>query len=148
MEFGIPFFGAKDMAGRYMSFENVRYISKTKFEELGNGKLKDNDFICLLRGSVGKAAIFKADAEHQTGFICAQMVIVRSMNCESVDYLYHIMTSPYYFEYVESKTTGTAVRQLPAKELGKLLVPLPPLSEQKRIVAKMEEILPLCERLK
>ena len=148
VEFGVPFFGAKDMLGRYMSFENVRYISETKFEELGNGKLKDNDFICLLRGSVGKTAVFKADVEHQTGFICAQMVIVRSLNCELVDYLYHFMTSPYYFEYVESKTTGTAVRQLPAKELSKLLVPLPSLAEQKRIVAKLEEILPLCERLK
>jgi type I restriction enzyme S subunit len=29
-----------------------------------------------------------------------------------------------------------------------LLIPLPPLTEQKRIVAKLEEILPLCERLK
>ena len=148
VKFGVPFFGAKDMIGRYMSFENVRYISKSKFEELGNGKLKDNDFICLLRGSVGKIAIFKADAVRQTGFICAQMVIVRSMNCALVEYLYHIMTSPYYFGYVESKTTGTAVRQLPAKELGKLLLPLPPLAEQKRIVAKLDEILPLCKKLK
>ena len=148
VKFGVPFFGAKDMIGRYMSFENVRYISKSKFEELGNGKLKDNDFICLLRGSVGKIAIFKADTEHQTGFICAQMVIVRSVNYALVEYLYHIMTSPYYFGYIESKTTGTAVRQLPAKELSKFLVPLPPLAEQKRIVAKLEEILPLCEKLK
>lgn len=148
VEFGVPFFGAKDMIGRYMSFENVRYISKYKFEELGNGKLKDNDFVCLLRGSVGKIAVFKEDAEHQTGFICAQMVIVRLVNCSLVEYLYHIMTSPYYFGYIESKTTGTAVRQLPAKELSKCLIPLPPLAEQKRIVAKLEEILPLCERLK
>ncbi|MGN0513234.1 MAG: restriction endonuclease subunit S [Lachnospiraceae bacterium] len=148
VEFGIPFFGAKDMVGQYMSFENVRYISETKFAELGNGKLKDSDFICLLRGSVGKTALFRADAEHYTGFICAQMVIVRSINREIVDFLYKIMTSPYYFGYVESKTTGTAVRQLPAKELGKLYVPLPPLAEQKRIVAKLEEILPLCEKLK
>jgi len=29
-----------------------------------------------------------------------------------------------------------------------MLIPLPPLSEQKSIVAKLEEILPLCERLK
>ena len=29
-----------------------------------------------------------------------------------------------------------------------MFIPLPPLSEQKRIVAKLEEILPLCERLK
>lgn len=58
VDFGIPFFGAKNMDGDVMSFENVRYISETKFSELGNGKLQDKDFICLLRGSVGKCAIF------------------------------------------------------------------------------------------
>ena len=146
--FGIPFLGAKDMSGRYMSFDNVRYISETKFKELGNGKLQDKDFICLLRGSVGKISQFKIDENHKTGFICAQMVIIRSVSSTVVDYLYTVMTSPYYFSFIESKTTGTAVRQLPAKELGNILIPLPPLAEQKRIVAKLEEILPLCERLK
>ena len=146
--FGIPFFGAKDMDGRYMSFENVRYISETKFNELGNGKLRDKDFICLLRGSVGKIAMFAADEKHSTGFICAQMVIVRSLFSELVDYLYMVMTSPYYYRFIEANTTGTAVRQLPAKKLGEIIIPLPPLAEQKRIVAKLEEILPLCERLK
>lgn len=145
---GIPFFGAKDMGEKYMLFDNVRYISERKFNELGNGKLQDLDFICLLRGSVGKIAIFAKDLKHQTGFICAQMVILRCIDSSMVPYLYHIMKSAYYVKAVESKTTGTAVRQLPAKELENVIIPLPPLAEQKRIVEKLEQLLPLCERLK
>ena len=148
VEFGVPFFGAKDMEGSVMSFDNVRYISEKKFAELGNGKLQDKDFIYLLRGSVGKCALFIADKRHQTGFICAQMVIVRCINTEICRYLANVLASPFYLRYIESKVTGTAVRQLPAKELGNVLIPLPPLAEQKRIVAKLEEILPLCEQLK
>jgi type I restriction enzyme S subunit len=48
---------------------------------------------------------------------------------------------------VEAKTTGTAVRQLPEKEIGTMIIPLPPLAEQHRIVAKIEELLPYCDRL-
>ena len=148
VDFGIPFFGAKDIDGATMSFDNVRYISQEKFSELGNGKLKDYDFVCLLRGSVGKCAVFRADKRHQTGFICAQMVIVRCIDFGIFHYLRHFLSSPFYNKYIESKVTGTAVRQLPAKELGNTLIPLPPLAEQKRIVARLEELLPLCERLK
>lgn len=148
VDFGVPFFGAKDMCDAVMSFDNVRYISMEKFAELGNGKLQDKDFICLLRGSVGKCALFIADEQHHTGFICAQMVIIRCINTAICHYLASFLASPFYLRYIDSKVTGTAVRQLPAKELGNVLIPLPPLAEQNRIVAKLEEILPLYERLK
>jgi type I restriction enzyme, S subunit len=148
VNFGIPFFGAKDMSESTMSFDNVRYISESKFSELRNGKLQDKDFICLLRGSVGKCAIFTADDKHRTGFICAQMVIIRCVDSSVSEYLHKFLLSPFYLQYIESKITGTAVRQLPAKELANVLIPLPPIAEQKRIVAKIEELLPLCERLK
>ena len=148
VDFGVPFFGAKDMCDAVMSFDNVRYISMEKFAELGNGKLQDKDFICLLRGSVGKCALFVADEQHHTGFICAQMVIIRCINTALCHYMASFLASPFYLRYIDSKVTGTAVRQLPAKELGNVLIPLPPLAEQNRIVAKLEEILPLCERLK
>ena len=43
---------------------------------------------------------------------------------------------------------GIAIQGLSANALHSLIVPLPPLAEQKRIVAKLEKLLPLCERLK
>lgn len=147
VEEGIPFFGAKDMGIKYMSFDSVRFISQNKFDELRTGKLCDKDFVCLLRGSVGKVAIFSENEHHKTGFICAQMIILRSLIREVVDYLYSVFSSPYYYRCIELKTTGTAVRQLPAKELGNILIPLPPLAEQKRIIAKIEELLPYCDQL-
>ncbi len=44
--------------------------------------------------------------------------------------------------------TGTTIKHLPRVALIQIPLPLPPLAEQKRIVAKLEELMPLCERLK
>ena len=44
--------------------------------------------------------------------------------------------------------TATAQPGLSVANIVKVLIPLPPLAEQKRIVARLEELLPLCERLK
>jgi len=138
---GIPFFGAKDMGNIFMEFSNVRYITKEKFDELGNGKLVDGDFICLLRGTVGKTRIFKASPKYSTGFICAQMVIIRCHNPLIREYIYNVISSPYYAGIIESKTTGTAVRQLPAKEIADILIPIPPIEEQYRINGKLSTLL-------
>jgi len=138
---GIPFFGAKDMGNIFMKFSNVRYITKEKFDELGNGKLVDGDFICLLRGTVGKTRIFKASPKYSTGFICAQMVIIRCHNPLIREYIYNVISSPYYAGIIESKTTGTAVRQLPAKEIADILIPIPPIEEQYRINGKLSTLL-------
>lgn len=130
-----------------MSFQNVRFISQQKYNELGNGKLIDGDIVCLLRGSVGKTAKFEANEQYNTGFICAQMLIIRLLDQSLFGYISSYFKSPDYTKYVESKITGTAVRQMPAKEMGNLHIPLPPLSEQHRIVAKIEEIMPIINSI-
>ena len=59
---------------------------------------------------------------------------------------------PKYLQFVlqgfPEKSLGTSIPQLTVPMLSPKMIPLPPLAEQKRIVAKLEEILPLCERLK
>ncbi|MEE1450950.1 MAG: restriction endonuclease subunit S [Oscillospiraceae bacterium] len=137
---GIPFFGAKDMGDKYMEFSTVRFITQEKFAQLGNGKLQNGDLVCLLRGSVGKTRIFKESEKYTTGFICAQMMIIRCLDLNILDYLYALINSPYYCKAIESKITGTAVRQLPAREVANILIPLPPLNEQFRIIEKLSEL--------
>ena len=64
------------------------------------------------------------------------------------DYVYYVLLSPLIKSQCDKVATGTAQKTVGLNSLRNLILPLPPLAEQKRIVAKLEELLPLCEKLK
>src|SRR5262249_47327280 len=62
-------------------------------------------------------------------------------------YLSYYLRSPHAFRYYDVKAKGTAQRGLYLGTLSVLPVPVAPLAEQKRIVAKVDELMRLCDRL-
>ena len=65
---------------------------------------------------------------------------------DTLDFLYYVVT--YWLEHLKRNSQGTTTRFIKLGQVTGMLIPFPPLAEQKRIVAKLEEILPLCEKLK
>jgi len=62
-------------------------------------------------------------------------------------YLYYYLRSPLFIEYVNSAMTGMAYPAINDAKMSVGPVPLPPFSEQKRIVAKVDELMALCDEL-
>lgn len=144
---GIPFWGAKDIIKNKLTVtSNLRYISQEKFDELNNGKLQNKDFICLLRGAVGKWAMFEETETIKTGFINAQMVIIRANNKDTVEWLKVYFSSPFFNLLSDKYTSGTAVAQMSAKDLSRFLIPIPPQAEQEKICLKIKEMLSRIEK--
>ena len=97
--------------------------------------------VCI-GGSIGKAAITEREVTFNQ-----QINAISPIIC-SDKYLFAVMQSAYFIITMKEQAGGTATPIINRGLWDSLLIPLPPLAEQKRIVAKLEEILPLCERLK
>ena len=96
-----------------------------------------------------KSVIF-TDLENGHGAGTTELSIVRVINKTMLqEYLLWFFKTDYFISNGVKSFTGTAGQQRIHKDyLATCLIPLPPLAEQKRIVAKLKEILPLCEQLK
>ena len=104
-------------------------------------------FSQALRGSVGKLGLFRANDEIKTGFINAQLLIVRSLLPQFVDFLLTFMKSEAFSTQLDTRASGSATPQLSAGQLAQVVIPVPPLAEQHRIVAKVDALMALCDRL-
>ncbi len=57
------------------------------------------------------------------------------------------MTAPFFYAEMRSEMTGVAITRVTLAKLNYAIIPLPPLAEQRRIVAKVEELMALCDQL-
>ena len=64
------------------------------------------------------------------------------------DYLYLLLSSPYVYGFFVQAAAGAVVLNLNADKVRELPVPIPPLAEQHHIVAKVDELMTLCDQLK
>lgn len=127
-------------------FSDCTYLSWEKYEESPEIKVFNGDILLVKTGSsYGKCGIVCDLPEKAT--INPQLAILKYITCE-VKYLDYVLKSPMARNQFESFVIGTSIPTFSQEKLANLLLPLPPLAEQKRIVAKLEEILPLCEQLK
>ena len=99
-------------------------------------KYADPDSIVVsVRAPVGTANITKRKICIGRGLAC-----IKPKQDADLMYIFYLLESPEVREYLEDNSTGTTFKAISGKVLQELEVPLPPLSEQKRIVAKVEEL--------
>ena len=141
---GIPFLVISNISKGNLDFSNTRYVTQEYFDSLSYERIAEiNDILFSVTGSYGIPVIVNCEKN-----FCFQRHIALIKGMININYLWLLLGSPVVKAQCDKVATGTAQKTVGLKSLKNIVVPLPPLTEQKRIVEKLEQLLPLCERLK
>ena len=104
-----------------------------------------DDIVYTREGSICRAAILPEDPKVCLG---QRVMLIRSANGVFPQFIRRLLMSPMVIRKLTEQQKGIGAKHVNVSDVCNLILPLPPLAEQERIVAKIEELLPLCERLK
>ena len=144
---GVFLITASNIRKGSMDYSRKEYISREEYlNRQSRGITHTGDLLFTTEAPMGNAALCDLDE-----CSCGQRIITfqeyKENSALPVLYMYFIL-SPQFQKQLLDNCTGTTAKGIKADKLKHFRLPLPPYAEQKRIVAKLEEILPLCEKLK
>ena len=117
------------------------YISKEKFETMQSFVVKPNDIIVSCAGTIGETYLLPSDAP--VGIINQALMRVTLFDLNMVEY-WQIYFAYMLLNEAQMKGSGSAIKNIPPFEyLKAVLVPIPPLSEQNRLVERYNILLSL-----
>jgi type I restriction enzyme S subunit len=124
-----------------------RFMTKAAAERLNCSYLEPGDIlVARMPDPLGRCCRFPGDSKPAVTVV--DVCILRpNVTFFDPDFLIVAMNCPRFRVLVSAQATGTTRSRISRSNLGVLPVPLPPLAEQKRIVAKVDELMALCDRL-
>lgn len=138
--------GGNIQDSKIKKFDDDVFLPQTYYEDDKNVKIGD---ILIVASTGSKTVIGKAgyvNCQMQNTMIGAFLRICRPYFNYLSNYLRYLFESSYYRKHIRDKSQGTNINNIKESYITELLFPLPPLAEQKRIVAKIEELLPYVEQ--
>lgn len=146
-EIGIPFLSVKDISSGNIDFSDTRFISKEEHTNLFNRCNPQKEDILLTKvGTTGIPVI--VDTDREFSLFVSVALLKFNTNLIFNKFLTYAIKSPLVQIQAQKNTKGVGNKNWVMRDIADTILPLPPLEEQKRIVEKIEELLPLCKELK
>ena len=146
-EEGIPFISVKDLSSGYLNFDSCKYITEEEHSILFNRCNPEFGDILLTKvGTTGIPVIVDTDKQFSL-FVSVALLKFNQLKLSNI-FLKYLINSPLVQIQAKENTKGVGNKNWVMRDIANTIIPLPPLDEQKRIVEKIEELLPLVEKLK
>ena len=126
--------------------KGLAFLSQTQADQLANVKVRSNDILLNITGaSIGR--VTTAPPEMEDARVNQHVAIVRPTAELDARFLEKFLASPAVQRMIDNVQVGATREALTKGMIEQFQIPLPSLAEQKRIVAKVDELLALCDRL-
>lgn len=140
---GIPFFRSQNVYNDKLVYDDIKYISEEVHQKMKGTEVLANDLLLnITGGSLGRCAVVPAD--FNCGNVSQHVCIMRSVLVEP-EYFHALVLSSCFAKSM--KITGSGREGLPKYNLEQMRFPLPPLTEQQRIVAEIEHWFALIDQI-
>lgn len=139
---GYYLLSARNVLDGSISLNKVDYVDEKEYNQISKRcNPQKNDILISCSGSVGRSAVVNDDNKY---VMVRSAAMVRSIIVDPLFVMYCIQ-SPFLQQQIVLYSKQTAQANLFLGAIKQLLLPLPPLAEQKRIVEKLEKVLPLVD---
>jgi len=143
---GTPFLRSQNVYDDGLRLDDVVFINEETNEKMKRTQVKAKDLLLnITGGSIGRCC--RIPDEFGGANVSQHVAIIRTAARDSQGYLHLLIRSPFFQEFVLGEQTGAGRGGLPKNRMDRIPVPLPPLAEQRRIVARVDELMGLCDRL-
>ena len=138
---GIPFLVISNVSDGIVDFSNTRYVPKKYFDSLAEIRIPQcGDILFTVTGSYG--IVIPVQTERK--FCFQRHIALIKLGCLSSEFMRLWLSSPLVYEQCRRAATGTAQKTVGLASLKGLLIPIPPLNEQVRILQKLNTLLALA----
>ena len=148
VENGIPFLSVQNISSGKLNINKIKYISEDEHIKLiKRVKPQKTDILICRIGTLGRAIKVNWDFEFS---IFVSLGLIRLIDSSLCNYLVACINSPLGYSWIDKVKVGggTHTYKINLSDLPNFVIPLPPLSEQHRIVDKLEKIFEKIESMK
>ena len=137
IDFGIPLITSKNISNGYLDFSNIKYISKIDADKIDQrSKVNKGDIIFAMIGTIGNPIIVDTKKRFSIKNVALLKCFSKYLNMQ------YILNYLYILQNVFKENSNGAVQKFISLNKIRLSpIPLPPLAEQKRIVAKIDKMM-------
>lgn len=139
VERGFPLVTSKNITGKGLDVQNVKYISQEDFDAINKrSKVDVGDMLFAMIGTIGFPTVVTDEPSYAIKNVA---LFKKRQDDQNMDFFKYFLESPYAIESMLAQAKGAAQKFVGLRVLRSFNIPLPPKVEQKRIVEKLDALL-------